>query len=86
MSTLTNIASTVFAVNRITDEKVRQEINCDALLVCMKNRMFGELTTIGLDFLPKSRRFVERGEPDFTLGWENSIVVEEPKTLEEPPF
>ena len=68
-----------------TDEDEAREYDCDATLSCTKNRAYGQLGNVALRFIPKSRRYVQRGEIEKAFGWEQ-ISDETQKPLEEPPF
>lgn len=83
LSTITNIACNVFSVKRLMDDK-RDELGCDAILSCMKNRAYGELGDIKLDFHPRSRRFVQSRQVEKMFGWNTGFV--EIDDGEEPPF
>ncbi|HJC22018.1 MAG TPA: AAA family ATPase [Candidatus Butyricicoccus avicola] len=84
LSTITNIACACFIMHR-TDEDEAREYDCDATLSCTKNRAYGQLGNVALRFIPKSRRYVQRGEIEKAFGWEQ-IADETQKPLEEPPF
>lgn len=84
LSTITNIACAVFAVRRL-DEQEAAENNCDAIVSCLKNRMYGQLGNVPLDFIPRSRRFVQRGQSEKAFSWETDDFIEL-DDLEEPPF
>lgn len=83
LGTITNIACNVFSVHRCSEEE-KEEIECDAVLSCLKNRAYGELVKIRLDYHPLSRRFVERGEKEKIYGWTEEEIME--TRWGEPPF
>lgn len=78
-----SLACDVFSVKRLMGDK-RDELGCDAILSCMKNRAYGELGDIRLDFHPRSRRFVQSGQAEKMFGWNMGFV--EIDDGEEPPF
>lgn len=84
LGTITNIACAVFVMRRM-DEADAQENDCDAVLSCTKNRAYGQLGDVALRFIPRSRRYVQRGDIEKRFGWEQ-IAAGADKTLEEPPF
>lgn len=59
-SDITNRADNVLKVERVVDEKV-EEKGFNTLLTVMKNREFGALPSVKLDFDPTSRRFFPSG-------------------------
>lgn len=73
LSAITNIASNVFSVHRCT-EKEKAEKSCGALLSCLKNRMYGELGQIRMNYDPRCRRFAEVGSTDLMYSWVNQEV------------
>lgn len=83
LGTITNIACNVFSLKKL-DEDDQSEMGCDAILSCMKNRAYGELGDIRLNFLPRSRRFVQTGNVEKTYGWMNNNYIQ--ITEEKPPF
>ncbi len=83
LGTITNIACAVFSVKRL-DDSDRAELQCDAILSCMKNRAYGEHGDVRLDFKSRSRRFVQAGEAEKTFDWIGNDFVE--IDSEDPPF
>ena len=84
LSTITNIACAVFAVRRLSESEAAEN-GCDAMVSCLKNRMYGQLGNVPLDFIPQSKRFVQRGQPEKAFAWETEDFIELDE-LEEPPF
>ena len=84
LSTITNIACAVFAMRRMSEEEA-QENDCDSVLSCLKNRAYGQLGDVALSFIPRSRRFVQRGEAENQFSWNTGDYIELDQ-LEEAPF
>lgn len=84
LSTITNIACAVFSVRRLSEQEATEN-GCDSMVSCLKNRMYGQLGNVPLEFIPQSRRFVQRGQPEKAFSWETEDFIELDE-LEEPPF
>ena len=82
--TLTNVACAAFLVARL-DETNRHELECDSILRCLKNRTTGEHGDIPLFFIPKSKRFVQRGTQEKKFSW-NTEPDMKPAQSSELPF
>ena len=71
-SDLTNRANNVFRVGRIPEEKV-EEMGCSAGIRILKNRRYGDLGMVKLNFDPVTRRFYQvGGSPARKFDWEVS--------------
>ena len=71
-SDITNRASNVFRVGRIPEEKI-DEMGCSAGIRVLKNRRYGDLGMIKLNFDPVTRRFYQvGGSPARKFDWEVS--------------
>lgn len=71
-SDITNRASNVFRVGRIPEEKI-DEVGCSAGIRVLKNRRYGDLGMIKLNFDPVTRRFYQvGGSPARKFDWEVS--------------
>lgn len=69
-SDITNRADNVLKVERVAEEKV-EKAGCDMLLTVLKNREFGALPKVKLDFDPASRRFSPAGAASIRrFSWE----------------
>lgn len=69
---ITNRADNVLKVERVREDKVAQA-GCDMLLSVLKNREFGAMPKIKLDFNPASRRFYPAGTGDRRIfSWERA--------------
>lgn len=68
---ITNRADNAFSLTRL-DEKEAASREFKTVLRVLKNRQFGELVSIGLDYEPASRRFYKfgTGDPAKPYGWE----------------
>ncbi len=67
---ITNKADNVFQLSRVADENV-DEAGCSAAIRILKNRMYGERSTVKLDFDPISKRFYPAGgTPYRKFDWE----------------
>ncbi|WP_368234368.1 DnaB-like helicase C-terminal domain-containing protein [Anaerotruncus rubiinfantis] len=83
LGTITNIACNVFNVHRCTEEE-QQKLQCGTVVMCLKNRAYGELENVRLDYNPYSKRFVELGEAETLYAWMNEQIYETER--EAPPF
>lgn len=71
-SDITNRASNVFRVGRIPEEKI-DEVGCSAGIRVLKNRRYGDLGMVKLNFDPVTRRFYQVGSsPARKFDWEVS--------------
>ena len=68
LGTITNIACNVFSVHRCTEEE-QLKIDCDSTVSCLKNRAYGELVNVRLNYNPYSKRFTEVGGQETQYGW-----------------
>lgn len=88
LGTITNIADTVFAIRRVTDED-REDHHLDdavdTIIAIYKNRATGELGKIGLSYLPRSRRLILVDDQEKSFAWSKETVID-PQHLEDPPF
>lgn len=67
---ITNRADNVLRVERVREERIA-EAGCDMMLTVLKNREFGAMPKIKLDFNPASRRFYPAGTGDRRVfSWE----------------
>ena len=86
LSTITDIACNVFSLKRLQDEDA-EECGCNATLTCMKNRAYGEMGEIKLDFITRPRRYVECGQREKIFNWAaDREGFVELCNLDEPPF
>jgi len=84
MGTITNVASNVFSVKRVKDPKEIEMYDCDNMVKCMKNRAYGDIGDVRLDYSPLSRRFVDHGAEEKVYNWTYEQVLETER--EAPPF
>lgn len=69
---ITNRADNVLKMERVAEDKV-ETAECDMLLTVMKNREFGALPKMKLDFDPAIRRFYSAGTvPGRVYSWERA--------------
>lgn len=83
LGTITNIACNVFSVHRCTEEE-QLRINCDSTVSCLKNRAYGELVNVRLNYNPYSKRFTEVGGQETQYGWIYERLFETERSA--PPF
>ena len=87
LSTITDIACNVFSLKRVREEDKADYDGADAALTCMKNRAYGEMGEIKLDFAPRPRRYVECGRQEKIFSWaadKDGFI--ELGSMDEPPF
>lgn len=80
---VSNRADNAFSLTRLNDQEAETR-GFQTVLRVLKNRQFGELVSIGLDFDPASRRFFKAGTgtPNKRYGWEltgTQTIVELPE-------
>lgn len=70
---VSNRADNAFSLTRLNDQEAENR-GFKTVLRVLKNRSFGELVSIGLDYEPASRRFFKAGtmNPNKRYGWELS--------------
>lgn len=72
-SDITNRADNVFKVERVPEEQV-EHVGASSVVTVLKNREFGALGAVKLDFNPASRRFYPAGGGDTKkYSWEMSV-------------
>lgn len=79
LSTITNIACNVFSMRRATEEEI--ELGYNAVLSCLKNRAYGENTSVQLQYSTRSRRYTECNMVQKQYGW-----IEKPKEYVQREF
>lgn len=69
---ISNRADNVFSLTRLSDSDAAEK-GFQTVLRTLKNRSFGALPSIGLNFEPRSRRFFKSGtgRPDWRYSWES---------------
>lgn len=84
-SDVTNRADNVVSLRKLEGEEAAAN-NCSAILKVLKNRLFGEVGEIALDFCQVCRRFSPAGAGQGGgYGW-NTSEVEQINVLEDLPF
>lgn len=75
LSTITNIACNVFSMQRVQEDDM-QEMGCDAVLTCLKNRAYGDHVAVKMDYLGKCRKFVQQGHKEREFSWAGAVEPE----------
>lgn len=83
LSTITNIADNTFSMRRVPEDE-QPALGCDSTVTVMKNRLYGDMSAVKLDFSQESRRFVEAGHAERQYSWAKNEFVEIPDSPDMP--